>query len=345
MAVRRVHGQGWLAYLYPGSCRNVSLCLMRNLLIIMIFLLSVVDLCGADARNEAIKPVPIEQTLNLKLVALGDRLFHDVRLSQDNTISCASCHILSAGGSDHAPRSVGVGGAIGGIKAPTVYNSSFNFVQFWDGRASTLEEQAAGPVHNPREMASNWTEVLSKLKADPQMVKAFDELFPDGLTEQAIVTAIAEFERSLVTANSRFDRWLRGDDDAIDPYELRGYLLFKSYGCISCHQGVNVGGNLFAYMGAMGDYFEDRGRKVTEADLGRFNVTKRVEDKHFFKVPSLRLAAINPPYFHDGSVNTLSEAVRIMGRYQLGREIPADEIEAIVAFLHTLVGNHNRLKP
>ncbi len=318
---------------------------MRNLLIILISLLVLGSLYGADARNEAIKPLPLKQDLNHKLVSLGDRLFHDGRLSQDNTISCSSCHILSSGGTDRAARSVGVGGALGGIKAPTVYNSSFNFVQFWDGRASTLEEQAAGPVHNPLEMASNWPEVLNKMRADPQMVEAFSELFPDGITEQAIVVAIAEFERSLVTSNSRFDRWLRGDDDAVDPYELRGYQLFKNYGCISCHQGVNVGGNLYAYMGAMGDYFADRGRKITEPDLGRFNVTKEVEDKHFFKVPSLRLAAINPPYFHDGSVSTLSEAVRIMGRYQLGREIPQEEIEAIVAFLHTLVGNHNRLKP
>jgi len=148
-----------------------------------------------------------------------------------------------------------------------------------------------------------------------------------------------------VTTNSRFDRWLRGDDDAINAFELRGYQLFKNYGCISCHQGQNVGGNLYAYMGAMGDYFAERGRKITESDFGRFNVTKKVEDKHFFKVPSLRLAAINPPYFHDGSVNTLSEAVRIMGRYQVGREIPPDEIEAIVIFLHSLVGEHRRLKP
>jgi cytochrome c peroxidase len=318
---------------------------MRNLLILLILFFISVGRCGADVRNEAIKPLPLEQELNFKLVALGDRLFHSTRLSQDNSISCASCHQLSMGGTDRLPRSVGVGGVKGGIKAPTVYNSGFNFVQFWDGRANTLEQQAAGPVHNPIEMASNWPEVLNKLQADPTMVDAFTELFPEGISQQAIVKAIAEFERSLVTANSPFDRWLRGDDDAINAFQLRGYELFKSYGCISCHQGRNVGGNLFAYMGAMGDYFTDRGRKITEADLGRFNVTKKVEDKHFFKVPSLRLAAINSPYFHDGSVETLSEAVRIMGRYQLGRDIPPDEIDAIVTFLHSLVGEHRRLKP
>lgn len=318
---------------------------MRNILILWSFLLISGQLSGAGVKTEAIKPLPLMQDLNYAMVELGDRLFHDVRLSQDNSVSCASCHQLSTGGTDRQPKSIGVGGAKGGIKAPTVYNSGFNFVQFWDGRAESLEEQAAGPVHNPLEMASNWGQVIGKLQRDPEMVSAFKEVFSDDISPQSIVDAIAEFERSLVTANSPFDRWLRGDEKAIDPFELWGYQLFKNYGCISCHQGVNVGGNLYAYMGAMGDYFADRGEKITQADLGRFNVTKQVNDKHFFKVPSLRLAAINPPYFHDGSVQTLAEAVQVMGKYQLGREIPSDEIDAIVAFIHALVGEHNRLKP
>jgi len=318
---------------------------MRNALILLVLFLVYGGDCLAGTRNEPIGPLPLTQDLDPRLVALGDRLFHDTRLSQDNTLSCASCHQLSMGGTDRLSRSTGVGGAVGGIKAPTVYNSGFNFVQFWDGRAETLEEQAAGPVHNPLEMASNWQEVISKLSADPQMVESFSALFPEGITAQTVVQAVAEFERSLVTANSRFDHWLRGDDEAIDALELHGYQLFKSYGCISCHQGINVGGNLYAYMGAMGDYFADRGLKLTQADFGRFNVTHKDEDKFFFKVPSLRLAAINSPYFHDGSVARLDEAVRIMGRYQLGREIPQQEIDAIVAFLHSLVGVHPRLKP
>ncbi len=318
---------------------------MRNTLIFLVVFLVTGGQCLAAARNEPIRPLPLEQNLNPSLVALGDRLFHDTRLSQDNTVSCANCHQLSTGGTDRLSRSMGVGGAVGGIKAPTVYNSGFNFVQFWDGRAETLEEQAAGPVHNPLEMASNWREVISKLSADPQMVESFTALFPDGITEQTIVVAIAEFERSLVTSGSRFDRWLLGDEEAIDTLELYGYQLFKSYGCVSCHQGVNVGGNLYAYMGAMGDYFADRGLELSQADFGRFNVTQNDEDKFFFKVPSLRLAAINTPYFHDGSVASLDEAVRIMGRYQLGREIPQQQIDAIVAFLHSLVGVHSRLKP
>ncbi|MEJ2403009.1 MAG: cytochrome-c peroxidase [Candidatus Thiodiazotropha sp.] len=296
-------------------------------------------------KNEPILPLSMDPDLDPRLVALGDRLFHDKRLSQDNSLSCASCHLLSSGGTDRQPRSIGVGGAMGVIKAPTVYNSRYNFVQFWDGRAETLEEQAAGPVHNPIEMNSSWGEVISKLREDPDLVERFEAIFEDGLTGANIATSIATFERSMITVNSRFDRWLQGEEGVLSEVELKGYRLFKSYGCISCHQGVNVGGNMYGYMGAMGDYFKDRDSEITRADLGRYNVTHQEEDKHYFKVPSLRLAAINPPYFHDGTVATLDEAVRIMGRYQLGREIPDGEIQNIVAFLHTLVGENVRFKP
>ena len=318
---------------------------MVNFLKFMAFFSFSAVLFGAGIKNEPIKPLPLYQNLDLKLVALGDRLFHDPRLSQDNTISCANCHVLSTGGTDGRSRSTGVGGVKGVIKAPTVYNSIFNLAQFWDGRVDTLEEQAAGPVHNPLEMNSNWPEVISKLSADPDMSAAFESLFSDGITARHIVAAIAEFEKSLVTPNSRFDRWLRGEDGVLSAHEYKGYRLFKSYGCVSCHQGVNVGGNLYAYMGAMGNYFKDRGTPITQADQGRFNVTGKEEDKHFFKVPSLRLAAINPPYFHDGSVSDLKDAIKVMGRYQLGRDIPSDDVEAIVSFLNTLVGENSRLKP
>ncbi|MCU7804374.1 MAG: c-type cytochrome [Candidatus Thiodiazotropha sp. (ex Lucinoma borealis)] len=319
---------------------------MRNTLKLILILYFFVSVALADGvKNEPILPLSMEPDLDPRLVTLGDRLFHDTRLSQDNSLSCASCHVLSTGGSDHRARSVGAGGAIGGIKAPTVYNSRYNFVQFWDGRAPSLEVQASGPVHNPIEMNSNWEEVISKLSNDPALMEQFDTLFEDSLTGDNISIAIAAFERSLVTVNSRFDRWLQGEQGVLTVKELRGYRLFKSYGCISCHQGVNVGGNMYGFMGAMGDYFKERKSEITEADLGRYNVTRRNEDKHYFKVPSLRLAAINPPYFHDGSASTLDEAVRIMGRYQLGREIPEEDIKDIVSFLFCLVGEHIRLKP
>jgi cytochrome c peroxidase len=319
---------------------------MGNLLkLLLLFLIVTTSVNAAGVKHEPIGPLSFYQDLDSRLVFLGDQLFHDYRLSQDNSISCASCHILSMGGSDRKRVSIGVGGSLGDINTPTVYNSGYNFVQFWDGRAQTLEEQAAGPVHNPVEMNSNWEEVKSKLRQDPLMVEVFDELFEDGINENNIVLAIAAFERSLVTVNSRFDRWLKGEAGVLTEQELRGYRLFKSYGCISCHQGVNVGGNMFGIMGVKGDYFKDRNREVKESDLGRYNVTKQSEDKYYFKVPSLRLAALNPPYFHDGSETTLNGAVRIMGRYQLGRELPDPDIDDIVAFLHSLVGEHIRLKP
>lgn len=318
---------------------------MRNLLFLMIILiLHSLGVWADDRKNEPILPLSVTAALNSRLIALGDQLFHDKRLSQDNSISCASCHVLSSGGTDKLARSVGVGGAVGPIKAPTVYNSSYNLSQFWDGRSETLEAQAAGPVHNPLEMNSSWLEVISKLSRDSAMVERFNELFEDGITGKNITIAIAAFERSLVTINSRFDLWLKGEG-TLSEQEIRGYRLFKSYGCISCHQGANVGGNMYAYMGAMGDYFKDRNGGITEADYGRFNVTGKKEDKHYFKVPSLRLAFINAPYFHDGSAKSLDDAVRIMGRYQLGREIPNHHIADIVAFLHTLAGEHARFKP
>lgn len=295
--------------------------------------------------GEPLLPLEAFQNLDSRKVALGDLLYHDKRLSADNSISCASCHNLSSNGSDSRASSIGIGEAVGPIKAPTVYNSAYNFVQFWDGRAADLEEQAAGPVHNPIEMGSNWDQVLAKLQQDAKLVGLFAEAYPDGLNAKNIASAIADFERSLVTVDSPFDRWLHGYESALSGSEIRGYQLFKSYGCSSCHQGRNVGGNMYAYMGAMGDYFADRGKKIIEADLGRFNVTKDEADRHLFKVPSLRLAARQEYFFHDGSQTELKEAIRVMGLYQIGRNIPDEDISDIAAFLHSLVGTHPRLKP
>jgi cytochrome c peroxidase len=304
---------------------------------------------SAHASNlrigEPLLPLEPPKNLDPRKVALGDLLYHDKRLSADNSISCASCHDLATNGSDSRDTSIGIGGAVGPIKAPTVYNSAYNFVQFWDGRAATLEEQAVGPVHNPIEMGTDWKQVLGKLRKDAKLVELFEQVYPDGLNAKNIASAIADFERSLVTADSPFDRWLQGYESALNEEEMKGYQLFKSYGCSSCHQGQNVGGNMYAYMGAMGDYFADRGRKIVESDLGRFNVTKDESDRYLFKVPSLRLAARQTHFFHDGSQTDLKEAIGIMARYQLGREIPKEDISNIAAFLRSLVGTHPRLKP
>jgi cytochrome c peroxidase len=283
------------------------------------------------------QPVPSALSLNPGKVTLGNRLFHDVRLSSDDTISCASCHDLSAGGGDNRQRSVGVNGGVGAVNAPTVLNSGFNSVQFWDGRAATLEEQIEGPVHHPLEMASNWEQVLGKLRRDQDLVKSFSSLYQDGMTPANIKDAIATFERSLSTPDSAFDRFLRGDSAALDAEAQRGWQMFQSYGCVSCHQGVNLGGNFYERMGLMGDYFGDRGHP-TEADNGRFNVTHDPEDMHYFRVPPLRNVAFTYPYFHDGSAENLHDAVRVMARYQLGRPMPDEDVEAIVAFLRSLTG-------
>jgi len=285
--------------------------------------------------NEPITPITTPSGLNAQKVILGQILFHDARLSRDGTISCATCHDLSRGGVDNLPRSFGVGGAEGEINTPTVYNSSLNFRQFWDGRALTLEEQAEGPILNPVEMAASWEHVLAVLRGDQNISERFRAVYGAAATKERVLEAIAEFERSLVTP-SRFDRWLNGDDNAITAEELEGYNLFKRYGCATCHNGENVGGGIFQRFGVTLDYFA--GREPTKADLGRFNVTGRVEDKHIFKVPGLRNVALTAPYFHDASAETLQEAVAIMGRYQLGMSLPDDDIKRIMLFLNSLTG-------
>lgn len=289
--------------------------------------------------DEPIKPVMPASNLDARKVTLGEAFFNDKRLSRDNTVSCASCHNLQKGGVDGLQVSLGIGGAKGLTNAPTVYNSSLNFRQFWDGRASTLEEQVAGPVHDVREMGSNWADVLAKLSKDTELVSRMKQVYPDGVQAKNIQDAIAVFERSLVTPNARFDKYLLGDRKAISADELKGYQLFKSYGCVACHQGVNVGGNMYQTFGVMGDYFAKRGNP-TASDLGRFNVTKNDADKHVFKVPSLRNVALTAPYFHDGSAKTLPEAVDVMFRYQLGRSASTQDKDFIVKFLHTLTGEH-----
>lgn len=290
----------------------------------------------AQMLDEPIKPLPAKLDLDARKVNLGRSLFHDKRLSKDNSLSCASCHDIAAGGVDGKQFAVGIKGQVGPINTPTVLNSGLNFRQFWDGRAATLEEQAAGPVHNPGEMGSNWNEVIGKLSQDKAFVDQFRVAYADGLKPRNIQDAIATFERSLNTP-SRFDRFLQGDRLALQEDEKQGYQLFKNYGCVACHQGMGVGGNMYQTFGVLGNYFKDKG-KITDADLGRYAVTKNEADRHVFKVPSLRNVELTAPYFHDGSAKTLDEAVEVMFRYQLGRSAPAADKALIVKFLKTLTG-------
>lgn len=294
---------------------------------------------AASTINEPLQPIPLDIKLDEEKVKLGEKLFNDPQLSHDNSVSCASCHVLSQGGTDQRVRSIGINGAVGDINAPTVFNSGFNFNQFWNGRADSLENQIDGPTHAANEMGSTWPEIISKLYEDPEYVSTFKKLYSDGIQEQNIKEAIATFERSLSTPNSRFDKFLRGNSKALDSQEKEGYRLFKEYGCVSCHQGVNLGGNMFQKFGVMGDYFASRGQ-VTPADLGRFNVTKNEQDIYTFKVPSLRNITLTSPYFHDGSAKTLKEAVNVMAKYQLGRQLSTKDTDLIIKFLNTLNGEY-----
>ena len=290
---------------------------------------------------QSLTPLPMVPYLPPEKVALGRALFLDVRLSSDNTLSCAGCHDLEAGGHDRRRVSVGVRGRQGSVNTPTVFNAALNFVQFWDGRVASLEEQASGPVSNPVEMASSWPEVIGKLESDEMFKSRFLRVYPDGITAANLVDAIASFERTLLTVNAPFDRYLLGDQKAISERAKLGYRRFRDLGCVSCHQGANIGGNMFQRFGIMADYQPPGAHPdstVSTAALGRFNVTAREEDRHVFKVPSLRNVAITAPYFHDGAVATLEDAVIIMGRVQLGRELSKDEVDSLVVFLKTLTG-------
>ena len=286
------------------------------------------------ATAEPISPIPRSLPLDAGKIALGKRLFHDPRLSRDNSVACASCHSLAKAGVDGTERSIGIGGQRTGRNSPTVFNAVFNFTQFWDGRAATLEDQVDGPLHSPKEMASNWPAVMAKLADDAEYRAAFDRIY-GAMRPEHIKNAIAEFERSLITPGSRFDRYLEGDTKALTAQELKGYQLFKSYGCIACHQGVNVGGNLYQRLGIYGQV-----PLATDApDVGRMAITGKPEDLLVFKVPGLRNVALTAPYFHDGSVSTLEQAVVLMGQYQLGVAIPPADVEPIVQFLRTLTGD------
>ena len=288
---------------------------------------------------EPVRPVELATDIDAAKAALGFALFHDPRLSVDNTVSCATCHALETAGVDNHQYSHGVNDQLGGVNAPTVYNAVYNFVQFWDGRAKTLADQAAGPPLNPVEMASeSFEQIIAKLAADKDFVKAFNAVYPDGLTEANITNAIEEFERTLITPDSRFDKWLRGDDSALTADELSGYELFKKYDCATCHVGPNLGGQSYELMGLRRHYFADRGLELTHEDNGRYKETQIERDRHRFKVPGLRNVEHTWPYYHDGTRETLEDAVRDMGIYQSGVELTASEVDQITAFLKTLTG-------
>lgn len=287
---------------------------------------------------DLITPIPIDTNINIKKAKLGEALFFEKKLSGDNTISCSSCHDIQNGGDDGKKFSTGVNNKVGNINSPTILNTRYNFAQFWDGRSSDLKDQINGPIHNPMEMNSNFPQIIEKLSKEPFYIAKFANVYKSNITKENIIDAIVEFEKSLVTPNSKFDRYLRGDKTALNAKEKEGYELFKSYGCISCHNGVNVGGNLYQKIGIINPYF-----KELNTHLGRYNITKKDDDKFYFKVPTLRNIELTGPYLHDGSINSLKAVILLMLQYQVGAIYKESDIENLEHFLKTLSGEIPKL--
>ena len=302
----------------------VSGCRVAYLLLALVCVNSAMQPVSAQSRTppeagqEPITPILAVPARDTRRLALGERLFNDRRLSHDNTRSCSSCHDIQTNGAGSAAHDATPEGRPLPLNTPTIFNAALNFRLQWEGNFRSLESQAERALGNPGIMASSADEVVRKLRADPETVRQFRDAYGREPDVAALLDAIAIYERSLVTPGSRFDRWLASDADAITPQELAGYQLFKSLGCISCHQGVNVGGNLFQRHGI----FHPIGSAQPE----------------MLRVPSLRNVATTPPYFHDGSAPTLAKAVKTMGIAQLDRVLTDEQIAAIVAFLNTLTG-------
>lgn len=281
-----------------------------------------------QAKHHSVLPIPEPEPANLPLARLGWQLFQDPRLSSNNAISCATCHELHHYGAQSSMVSTGVNG-LGERNSPTVFNSSLNPMQFWDGRAFNLHTQIDGPVHNPVEMDSNWPDIVSKLQQDSELKSQFQRLYPDGITKANIKHAIDYFESQLLTPNSRFDQFLKGEI-RLSSDELQGWQQFQDIGCINCHQGVNLGGNLYQSFGLTHRI------DAKSNDSGLYSVSKDPRDNHVFRVPSLRNIAETAPYFHDGSIAGLSDAVELMAISQLGVTLTSDQRHNLTQFLHTL---------
>ncbi|MDR1969603.1 MAG: cytochrome-c peroxidase [Burkholderiaceae bacterium] len=306
----------------------------RTIISAAIIMLSGLALAQTPAADEPIQPIQRAVNIDLGMVELGKKLYFDPRLSKSGFISCNSCHNLSMGGTDNIPSSIGDQWQQGPINAPTVLNSSLNLAQFWDGRAGDLKAQAGGPIANPGEMAFTHTLAIGVLESIPAYVREFKLVFgKDKIDIEQVTAAIAEFEKTLVTPNSRFDQWLLGKHDALTKTELEGYALFKDSGCVACHNGAAVGGNSFQKMGLVEPY------KANSPAEGRSAVTGQDADRFNFKVPTLRNVELTYPYFHDGAAKTLPEAVNTMGKLQLGKTFTKEENADIVAFLKTLTGD------
>ena len=274
----------------------------------------------APAEKEPITPVPLPPAADPLRLALGERLFADPRLSHDGSLTCSSCHDIHSNGADGKKQRIARDGSRMPFNTLTVFNAALSFRLNWEGNLRTLETQTESSLENAANLATTANEVLKKLDADPEVVRQFTRAYGHRPDRTSLLDAIATYERSLVTPGSRFDRWLEGDTAALSAEEQHGYQLFKSLGCVSCHQGVNIGGNLFERHGIFHPLASPK--------------------PEILRVPSLRNVATTPPYFHDGSAPTLRKAVRKMAIAQLDETLSDQQIEAIVAFLNTLTGTY-----
>ena len=301
---------------------------------------------GAQKR---FKPIPVTppalsgNPATPAKVELGTMLYFDPRLSASHAISCSSCHNVGLGGVDAQETSLGHQWQRGGRNAPTVFNAVFNTAQFWDGRAQDLEQQAGGPLVNPVEMASPPEHITEQLAGIPQYVSAFKSAFPgeaQPVTLPNAEKAIAVFEATLITPNAPFDKYLKGDASALTSAQKQGLQLFIDKGCATCHNGMNIGGGMYAPFGVV----ENPGAELLPpGDKGRFTVTKSVSDEYVFKVPTLRNIALTAPYFHSGRAWDLRQATAVMGVSQLGAQLTADETDRVVDFLESLTGDQPKV--
>ncbi|HDY7580625.1 TPA: cytochrome-c peroxidase [Vibrio vulnificus] len=308
--------------------------------IIAVSLLSVVSFATLAERQaqEPIKVIDPVVGLDAKKVELGKTLWFEPRLSASNTISCNSCHNVAKGGVDNLPSSIGHKWAIGPINSPTVFNSDLNFVQFWNGRAKDLQEQAARPIENPLEMAFTHQLAIDTLKSIPQYRTWFKQAYGvEEFTLEQVTDAIATFEKTLRTPNAPFDLWLRGEDSALTTAQVEGYELFKAKGCTACHSGPLAGGQMYQKMGLVKPF------ETANPDVGRKAITGKEFDEFVFKVPTLRNIELTYPYFHDGSVWDLQEAVEVMADVQLGQKLTNDESGKITEFLKSLTGEQPQI--
>ena len=297
---------------------------------------------------EQITPIPLKIAYDKEKALLGKKLYFDPILSKDNSISCASCHNLELGGVDNLKFSYGVEGQIGNINTPTIFNAIYNFRQMWDGRAKDLTHQIQFPITNPKEMGNSFENIIKTLTNNNYYNKTFNKVYKDGITKENIGNALEEFQKTLVTP-SPFDDYLRGDKDALTSNQKKGYELFQKKGCVSCHNGINIGGGLFARFGLIDNSITNNLESIishekVNPNLGLFNVTKNDFDKFYFKVPSLRNVALTSPYLHDGRLETLKEAISSIAKAQLGLDLSDEEVFLIEEFLKSLNGKVNIIK-